>query len=583
MLSTGNEFRSRPERVAEGVEGSIRPSAARPLKFPTKQQIEQRAYEIYRQRGCQSGFEMADWTAAEKELTCKDQVEAPVFTYGNDPQNCNSIPTILDFYGLREQPFGMTPDPAYLYASRTHRQALELLSFGVKDNRGFFSLIAEPGMGKTTLLYQLLEELRDSARTVFLFQTQCNSREFFEYILRELNVDPHGMGLVAMHNKLNELLFEEMLAGRRFVLIVDEAQNLDDSVLETVRMLSNFENHHTKLLQIVLAGQPRLAAKLAQPELLQLRQRIAVVTQLEPLSKAETALYVEHRLKVAGYCGEPIFEHNAVELLAEQSHGIPRNINNICYNALLLSRTRGHRTVSIEIVREALAHLDIGSLASPPPLKGADHVAIPVAASLALNTAEPGSSPDAIRASSANHSTTQLTFKPLAQVNPSRWFFRATALTGVLLLGSLLPVVFEREESSRARASTTLGHWSSADGNPSEAKAMTYSADPQDTEGGQVLTVIARPNQTLENLSLLYAGHFDAELLEQIRALNPELTDPDHLEAGQLIRIPLPPKTLRRANDTEAPSKTETLKNLFTNVTGFFKGKRKSGSSTRHP
>src|SRR6202049_5205475 len=202
----------------------------------------------------------------------------------------------------------MTPDPAYLYVSRTHSEALQSLSVGIDDNRGFFALIAEPGMGKTTLLYQLAERLRNSARTVLLSQTQCSSREFIEYILQDLGVDFKGMGLVAMHGKLNEILFEELLAGKRFVLVVDEAQNLDDSVLETVRMLSNFETHNTKLLQIILAGRPRCAAKLAQPRLTQLRQRIAVLSHLEPFTVEETGLYVGHRLKVAGYSGKPIFD-----------------------------------------------------------------------------------------------------------------------------------------------------------------------------------------------------------------------------------------------------------------------------------
>ena len=168
----------------------------------------------------------------------------------------------LDFYGLREQPFGVTPDPAYLYPSRTHCEALDSLTEAILGDRGFLALIAEPGMGKTTLLHQVLEGLRDNARSVFLFQTQCNSREFFEYLMNELGVDPAGMGIVAMHKRLNEILFAEMLAGRRFVLIIDEAQNLDESVLETVRLLSNFETPHAKLMQIVLAGQPQLSEKL---------------------------------------------------------------------------------------------------------------------------------------------------------------------------------------------------------------------------------------------------------------------------------------------------------------------------------
>ncbi len=148
----------------------------------------------------------------------------------------------LDFYGLQQQPFGVTPDPAFLYPSRSHRDALASLSAGIGEGRGFLALIAEPGMGKTTLLFGLLEQLKDSARAVFLFQTQCDPREFFQYLLGELGVATQGMGLVAMHNKLNETLFAEMLAGRRFVLVVDEAQNLADPVLETVRLLSDFEN-----------------------------------------------------------------------------------------------------------------------------------------------------------------------------------------------------------------------------------------------------------------------------------------------------------------------------------------------------
>ncbi len=180
----------------------------------------------------------------------------------------------LEFYKLRQQPFGVTPDPAYLYPSQTHCQALDALTEGIMSGRGFLTLIADPGMGKTTLLYQVLDALRDKAKTAFLFQTQCTSREFFQYLLSELRVDSTGMGLVQMHNKLKDMLFSELMKGKRFVLIVDEAQNLDDSVLETIRLLSNFETSNTKLLQIVLAGQPQLGTKLGQPQLAQLEQRI---------------------------------------------------------------------------------------------------------------------------------------------------------------------------------------------------------------------------------------------------------------------------------------------------------------------
>src|SRR5580704_3938144 len=311
----------------------------------------------------------------------------------------------LDFFDLREQPFGVTPDPAYLYPTRTHCEALDSLTEGILSGRGFLALIAEPGLGKTTLLYQVLDGLRDKARAVFLFQTQCNSREFFQYLLSELGVDSTGMGLVAMHSKLNEMLFAELLAGRRFVLIVDEAQNLDDSVLETIRLLSNFETSHTKLLQIVLAGQSQLGEKLGQKQLAQLLQRITVVKYLEALSLEETAGYIRHRLKVAGHCGGALFEPEAVALIAERSQGIPRNINKICFQALLEAHAQGRPTVSRDIVEKANRELDVVVTAHPTPT--------PTLSSSHRDTdsAESASVP----------APPQLSYKPLAESRSPSW------------------------------------------------------------------------------------------------------------------------------------------------------------------
>ena len=276
----------------------------------------------------------------------------------------------LDFYGLREQPFGITPDPNYLYLSRTHDEALGALLDGIKADRGFMALIAEPGMGKTTILYRLMEELCDSVRTVFLFQTQCDSREFFRYILSELGMKTARMGLVSMHNKLNEVLFSEMLAGKRFVVIVDEAQDLEEPVLETIRLLSDFETPHAKLLGIILSGQPLLAEKLAQPALSQLKQRIAIVRRLEPLSPYETACYIEHRLKVAGFSGGRLFEPEALALIGEQSQGIPRQINNLCFNALSLGEARKSLTISGEIAQDVFANVTVDSIVKQLHIKG---------------------------------------------------------------------------------------------------------------------------------------------------------------------------------------------------------------------
>ncbi|MGC2516600.1 MAG: AAA family ATPase, partial [Terriglobales bacterium] len=207
----------------------------------------------------------------------------------------------MDYYNLKEQPFGVTPDPRYLYPSPTHCEALASLSYAIRSGRGFMSLIAKPGMGKTSILFQLLSQLEGSARTVFLFRTLCSPKELLRSLLRDLGVLEDGGNAIRMQEQLNDVLLAEARQGRRVVVVIDEAQNLKDSALELVRMLSNFETTNDKLMQIILAGQPQLREKLASPHLLQLRQRMSIFARLHPFSVEETHLYVRHRLRVAGY------------------------------------------------------------------------------------------------------------------------------------------------------------------------------------------------------------------------------------------------------------------------------------------
>jgi len=489
----------------------------------------------------------------------------------------------LDFYGLLEQPFGVTPDPTYLYPTPSHREALTSLSSGIKADRGFMVLVAEPGMGKTTLLYQLLHELRGSARTVFLFQTQCDSREFFRYVLDELGIDTQGMGLVAMHTKLNAMLFDEMLAGKRFVLIVDEAQNLSESVLETVRLLSNFETQHAKLLQIVLAGQPGLAARLEKPELSQLRQRIAVISHLEPLTDAEMACYVEHRLKVAGYWGEPVFASKALELIAKHSKGVPRTINNICYNSLSVAHAHGHKMVTVEIVEEGLNYSEFAFVGPQ-----SDTIADPESAPATVAVSQRLVGHDLIAAADdlvggSPRQSTYLTYEPLKKFNRARWIFCATAVASVLSIAILTwrysrPGITGPAQVTESATSLdgSKSHGPVAAVNASESMPTTYTADPQDTDSGQVLTVIAKPQQTLKEISLIYLGHFDQNLLEEIRSLNPGLTDPDHIQGGQLIQLPLRPHTLTKGVDTSQMgrmAKNDTPRGLLTKFVALLQGK----------
>jgi general secretion pathway protein A len=273
-----------------------------------------------------------------------------------------AIPTIapsgyslVEFFGLREQPFGVTPDPAYLYLAAGHDRALSALSAGIQAERGFLALIAEPGTGKTTLLHRLMEDLSDSARVVFLSQTQCDIRQFFQYILCSLGVDTRGMGLVALHRELNEILFEGMLADRRLVVMVDESQNLCDQALQGLRMLSNFETPQAKLLQIILAGQPELAAKLNQPCFAPLRQRVTVINEPSRLSLLEAAQYIDFRLAAASLRQREIFTNDSLVEIGVASQGIPRNINSICFAAMSLAFRRWQRTIGPELICEVAA------------------------------------------------------------------------------------------------------------------------------------------------------------------------------------------------------------------------------------
>jgi general secretion pathway protein A len=264
-----------------------------------------------------------------------------------------------EFYGLKDQPFGVTPDPRYLYLCPGHRESLASLFCGIEANRGFLALIAKPGMGKTTLLFQLLGKMRTTARTAFLFQTQCSSREFMRFLMAEFGQDSRDQDFVHMHEEFNRCLLQEARAGRRCVVVIDEAQNLDSSVLETVRLLSDFETPQAKLVQIILAGQPELGVKLASPQLVQLRQRISIVNTLNPLSIEETSQFIDHRLRVAGAKGQSPFSREAKVLIAKVSEGIPRKINNYCFNALSLGCAMRQKTIDARIVREVDEDLDI--------------------------------------------------------------------------------------------------------------------------------------------------------------------------------------------------------------------------------
>ena len=261
---------------------------------------------------------------------------------------------LLEYFGLREQPFGVTPDPRFLYFSPSHREAFASLIYAIETKRGFSALIAEPGMGKTSLLFHLLGKIHPSARTAFLFRPESDQYGLLRSLLTDLGVKTEFESVSQMHETLNRLLLLESRSGRQLVLVIDEAQDLDDSVLESVRLLSNFETTTSKLIHIVLAGQPTLADRLAKPQLVQLRQRISAWAVLDPFTRNECAGYIDHRLRIAGFRGTNLFPDASKQLIASASLGLPRNINHICFACLSLCFANQQQQATADIVQEVL-------------------------------------------------------------------------------------------------------------------------------------------------------------------------------------------------------------------------------------
>jgi len=264
----------------------------------------------------------------------------------------------LDHFNLQHKPFSLTPDPAFLYLSTTHREALGHFLYGLTNRTGFIAVIGEVGTGKTTLLRSLLAQLPEHEyRTAFIFNPRVSSLELLRAIMREFELDVGRGGRDEMLNALNHYLLEQDNSGRTVVLVIDEAQNLGAAALEEVRLLSNLETETDKLLQIVLVGQPELAKTLEDRKLRQLRQRISVFYRLLPLSTKECLAYVCHRIEVAGGDPDRLFERSVLLKACRACGGIPRKLNVMLDRALLTAFTQEARQVTKVHLRMALKDL----------------------------------------------------------------------------------------------------------------------------------------------------------------------------------------------------------------------------------
>jgi len=265
----------------------------------------------------------------------------------------------LEYFGLREFPFSLAPDPRFLYLSAQHREALAHLLYGVRSEGGFVQLTGEVGTGKTTVCRCFLEQLPPGTRAAVILNPALSAEDLLASVCDEFEI-PRPAGPVSVKDsfdRINRFLLEVHAAGERAVLVIDEAQNLDAAVLEQVRLLTNLETSSRKLLQIILMGQPELRATLARPELRQLAQRITARFHLQALSREETRAYVRHRLEVAG-SGEDLFPATVIGRLRRLSRGVPRLINILCDRALLGAFVQGKRQVGRATLAQAVGALD---------------------------------------------------------------------------------------------------------------------------------------------------------------------------------------------------------------------------------
>jgi type II secretory pathway predicted ATPase ExeA len=265
-----------------------------------------------------------------------------------------------EFFGLRANPFNVNPDPRYLFLTRHTEEALACLTYGIQSRKGFVLLTGEVGTGKTTLINKLLEWLRlQQVATAFIFNSRLDVPQFLDFMMADFAIPCDSKSKSQVLQRLYNWLLDRYRAGETAVLIVDEAQNLSDEVLEEIRMLTNLETFTEKLLQIVLVGQPELEQRLKQPQLRQLRQRLTLRAKTHPLNLDETKSYISQRLRIAGSNGEAIFEPEAMMALFRYSSGVPRVINLLCEHCLVSAFVDQKKTVAPDIVDSVAKDFDL--------------------------------------------------------------------------------------------------------------------------------------------------------------------------------------------------------------------------------
>jgi len=282
----------------------------------------------------------------------------------------------VKYFKLKEEPFSTTPDPRFLYRSEIHQEALERLMTGIASKRGINAIVAEPGLGKSTLIRTLLNGLSKKVNFAWVFNTSLESKDLIKFICRDFGFKPKGAEMSDILMELYTFLVKEYERGNTPLLIIDEAQNLKPHVLEEIRQLSNLETMQNKLLQIILSGQPQLDVNLDKPDMQQLKQRICMKAIITRLDLDDTRKYVRHRLQVAGNKNDNLFTDASLKLVKRISDGVPRLINQICDNAMMTAARRNLQQIDAGLITELFERGLIMAAGPAPSVSKSNYTAL---------------------------------------------------------------------------------------------------------------------------------------------------------------------------------------------------------------
>jgi general secretion pathway protein A len=476
------------------------------------------------------------------------------------------------FFGFKEKPFNLTPDPKFLYLNASYREALAALHYGVVDRKGFVSLIGEAGTGKTTLLRRLLSELPRETRSVLVINPAIGFEEMLRFILTDLGRPPApGATKLDMLEALNAELLDTLARGGNVVVLIDEAQDLTIPVLEELRLLSNLETAKEKILQLVLAGQPEFDGLLARPEIRQLRQRISVRARLRPLARSEVQAYVAARIAAAGGDVRGLFTKPALFRLWRFSGGVPRLVNAACDNALITAYAAGRRTIGWREMGEAMrdlrrqvpwaprrfasgfATLAIGAVVGVGSLLAVDWfrggqlsttiAGAPVAEATPLAEPRPETAaiPPAVVADARAVAPPETGEPAVAEIEPTPLAAEVVAAIAASPAETVAPTEVPTEAATPEPPTITASAIDvpSPETTPGPEPAATADATARvaPSEPGPVRVRVTE-GDTLTELAVRYYGNAGPRVLEAIRDANPWLRDPDILWKGKIVTLP---------------------------------------------